>query len=173
MLGGIAVAVVALDQLSKSWVLRELSTHDVDLFWSSRLRLTFNKGIAFSMGGDKGQVISLIALVVVGFVLFTERSNPTRTGAVARGLIVGGAAGNLADRMFRDGAGFMSGRVVDFIDLDWWPVFNLADSAVVVGCGLLVFSILFQAPSDTRAVGDPADGRDAARAASQGEQARD
>ena len=56
---------------------------------------------------------------------------------IAVGAIIGGAIGNLADRVFREGGGFFGGAVVDFIDLQWWPVFNVADSAIVVG-GILV-----------------------------------
>ena len=56
---------------------------------------------------------------------------------IAVGAIIGGAIGNLADRAFREGGGFFGGAVVDFIDLQWWPVFNVADSAIVVG-GILV-----------------------------------
>jgi signal peptidase II len=57
--------------------------------------------------------------------------------AVAIGLVFGGALGNLIDRAFREGDGFLGGGVVDFIDLQWWPVFNIADAAIVVGALLL------------------------------------
>jgi signal peptidase II len=60
--------------------------------------------------------------------------------AVAVGLVVGGAAGNILDRLFRSGDGFLKGEVVDFIDLQWWPVFNVADAAVVIGGILLLVS---------------------------------
>jgi signal peptidase II len=56
------------------------------------------------------------------------------------GLVLGGALGNLADRVFRDGSGFLGGAVIDFIDLQWWPVFNVADIAVTVGGVLLVLT---------------------------------
>jgi signal peptidase II len=58
---------------------------------------------------------------------------------VAVGAIVGGAIGNLSDRAFRDDAGFLGGAVVDFVDLQWWPVFNLADATIVVAGGLVVW----------------------------------
>jgi signal peptidase II len=60
--------------------------------------------------------------------------------AVSIGLVLGGALGNLVDRAFRPGDGFLGGGVVDFIDLQWWPVFNLADSAIVVGAIVLFFA---------------------------------
>ena len=62
-------------------------------------------------------------------------------GAVALGLVLGGAAGNLLDRLFREGSGFLGGGVVDFIDLQWWPIFNVADAAVTIGGLLLVFVV--------------------------------
>ncbi len=66
-------------------------------------------------------------------LLATGRNARSRLMAVALGLVVGGAFGNLIDRAFREGAGFLGGGVVDFVDLQWWPVFNLADAAIVVG----------------------------------------
>ncbi len=56
------------------------------------------------------------------------------------GIILGGALGNLTDRAFRSGDGFLGGRVVDMVDLQWWPVFNLADSALWVGVGVLLLA---------------------------------
>jgi signal peptidase II len=64
-------------------------------------------------------------------------------GAVAIGLILGGALGNLLDRTFREGDGLLGGHVVDFVDLQWWPVFNVADAAVSVGGVLLVLHLIF------------------------------
>jgi signal peptidase II len=85
----------------------------------------------------RGAVISLLALAVVAVLLRSGRY-ATRPGtAVAIGLVAGGALGNLIDRAFRAGDGFLGGGVVDFIDLQWWPVFNLADAAIVVGALLL------------------------------------
>jgi signal peptidase II len=59
--------------------------------------------------------------------------------AVALGLVVGGAIGNILDRLFRSGDGFLSGQVVDFIDFQWYPIFNVADAAIVIGGLLLLF----------------------------------
>jgi len=66
------------------------------------------------------------------------------------GLVLGGAVGNLVDRALRGGSGFLGGAVVDFIDLRWWPIFNVADSCVVVGAVLLVFVTLFRPPEAGR-----------------------
>ncbi|MBI2703775.1 MAG: signal peptidase II [Actinobacteria bacterium] len=154
LLGAVVAAVLVIDQLSKNWALSELGgRRTIEVLWTLQLRLAFNTGMAFSLGGNRGQLIAAIAVVVVGWVLFSERRDTTRLGAVARGLIVGGAAGNLIDRLLRDrdlGGGFLAGRVVDFIDFQWWPVFNGADAAVVVGVVLLIVTMLFWSPEDER-----------------------
>jgi len=83
----------------------------------------------------------------VGILLWQGRSVGSRLGAVALGMIVGGALGNIIDRAFRGDDGFMSGAVVDFVDLQWWPIFNVADIGIVVGGVLLVWSTL-RAPDE-------------------------
>ena len=60
---------------------------------------------------------------------------------IAVALVLGGALGNLADRAFRDGQGFLGGAVIDFIDLQWWPVFNVADAAITVGAATLALTL--------------------------------
>jgi signal peptidase II len=138
LLLGVAAVVLALDQLTKSWVVSALGDGDVvDLVGSLRLRLVVNHGSAFSLTDGRGALISILALVVVALLLRTGRHASGAPMAVALGLVVGGALGNLTDRAFRAGDGFMGGGVVDFVDLQWWPVFNLADSAVVIGAILL------------------------------------
>jgi signal peptidase II len=105
--------------------------------WTLQLRLTINYGSAFSVARGRGAIISLLALVVVAVLLRSGRY-ATRPGmAVAIGLVFGGALGNLIDRAFRAGDGLLGGGVIDFIDLQWWPVFNIADAAIVVGALVL------------------------------------
>jgi signal peptidase II len=134
LLLGVAALVLALDQLSKAWVVSELGDgRTIELVGSLRLRLTMNYGSAFSLANGRGALISLLALAVVAVLLRTGRHARSPVMAVALGLVVGGALGNLVDRAFRAGDGFLGGGVVDFIDLQWWPVFNLADSAIVLG----------------------------------------
>ncbi|MSX96337.1 MAG: signal peptidase II, partial [Actinobacteria bacterium] len=82
------------------------------------------------------------ALVLVGVLVWKGGSVRSRLGAVALGMIVGGALGNVLDRAFRGDAGFFHGGVIDFIDFQWWPVFNVADIGVVCGAALLVISTL-------------------------------
>ena len=144
----VLATVLVADQLTKNWAVGELSARSINVGWTLRLFLTFNSGTAFSLGPGRGQLISVVALAVVGFVLWSARNDVTVLGAVARGLIVGGAVGNVLDRVFRAHDGFLSGRVVDFIDFQWWPVFNVADAAVVVGCVLLVATMLFRRPDE-------------------------
>ncbi len=137
----VAAVVVVLDQLTKWWAQRTLADGAIDLVGPLRLNLLYNTGAAFSMGSGKGlgPWIALLAIVVVvGLSLGYTSRFPL--GAVAAGLVTGGAIGNLLDRAFRGDQGFLHGAVVDFIDLQWWPVFNVADAAIVVGAILLVIA---------------------------------
>lgn len=141
----VAAAVVVVDQLTKSWAVNALDDHDIDVVWTLRLHLTFNGGMAFSQGRGWGPVISVVALVVVVVLLLSLRKGGSTLSAVAVGLVVGGAAGNVVDRIFRSGSGFLGGEVVDFIDFQWWPVFNVADASIVIGGILLVVTSYFSA----------------------------
>ena len=98
------------------------------------------------MAGGRGAIVGLAALVVVAVVVWQGAGVADRLGAVAVGLVLGGALGNLIDRAFRGGGGFLGGAVVDFIDFQWWPIFNVADSCVVVGAILLVFVTVLRPP---------------------------
>ena len=151
LFGVVAIGWVALDQLTKWWVVDSLGDDTIDIVGSLRLRMAVNYGASFSLGTGMGMWIGLLALAVVGVLVWQGRSVRTRLGAVALGLIVGGAVGNVLDRAFRSGDGFFGGGVVDFIDLQWWPVFNIADVGVVCGAILLVVSML-RAPDDTGGV---------------------
>ena len=167
------LSVVAIDQLSKAWALRRLSSAEVvDVVFSLRFNLAFNTGMAFSKGAGQGPLIGLVALLVAGVLLFIARKSTSILQLVFIGIVVGGAVGNVIDRLSRVGelgnameTGFMSGAVVDFIDLQWWPIFNVADAAIVVGgIGLVLISL--RAPEDEDApedvpvdasAGDPTD----------------
>ena len=136
----VAPIVVAVDQLTKWWALQVLDDQTIDLVWTLRLRLLFNTGSAFGLGSRFAPIIALVAVVVVTVVLRAQRALtgwPARFGAA---LVVGGAVGNLLDRLFRDGGGFLGGAVVDFVDFQWWPVFNVADACICVGAALLAFT---------------------------------
>jgi signal peptidase II len=149
----VAVGWFVVDQLTKTWAENELATRNIDVVGSFRLNLAYNTGTAFSLGGGLGPWIAVLALLVVGVLVWQGRSVRTRLGAVALAMIVGGALGNVFDRAFRSPApgssdGFMQGAVVDFLDLQWWPIFNIADIGIVVGGILLVVSSFFGADDD-------------------------
>lgn len=133
-----AALVVALDQLSKQWALSVLADGPIDLVGSLRLRLTFNDGAAFSIGRGRTTLIALVGLTIVGVIIRLGLRAEHRLWAIGIGVVLGGALGNLADRAFRAGDGLLGGRVVDFIDLQWWPVFNVADVSLWVGIGLVL-----------------------------------
>jgi signal peptidase II len=101
-----------------------------------QLRFTTNPGGAFGLFGNLSILFVLFSVVVIGVVVLASRSLPGRAAAVGLGLVLGGAVGNLTDRLVR-GEG-LRGEVVDFIDLHVWPVFNVADSAIVTGALLLL-----------------------------------
>lgn len=144
---GVAAAVVAADHLTKWLALQELAARDIDLFWTLRLRLVFNNGASFGLGSRFAPVIALLAAAVVIGLLGFGRTLQARVPTLAIGVLVGGALGNLLDRIFRDGDGFLGGPVVDFIDFQWWPVFNVADIAITVGAVVLALSAGREEPS--------------------------
>ncbi len=137
----IAVGVVVVDQLTKHWAVTSLGTdREIDLLWTLRLNLAFNNGMAFGQGQGFGPVIGVIATIVIVYLLVSLRSEASPMSTIGMGLLIGGAAGNLIDRLFRGDDGLLQGAVVDFIDLQWFPIFNVADMAVNVGAVLLIIS---------------------------------
>jgi signal peptidase II len=134
-----AAIVVIVDQLTKAWAVDRLSDRDIDLFWTLRLNLSYNTGMAFSAGQEWGPVIGVIAMLVVVALLLSMRRQSGRLTDVAVGLIIGGAVGNIIDRLFRQD-GWLRGGVVDFIDFQWFPIFNVADMGITIGGALLVFA---------------------------------
>ena len=138
----VAAALVAVDQLTKWWAVEALSqpSRTIDLFWTLRFRLLYNRGTAFSLTDDTGPIVSLVAVVVVVVLLWWGRNQRSRLVLASYGLVVGGTVGNLLDRLFRAGDGLFGGGVVDFVDLQWFPVFNVADAALTIGIGLLVIA---------------------------------
>jgi signal peptidase II len=135
---GVATVVVVADQVTKTIAVRDLASGPVHVIGPFAFELDYNSGVAFSLFAGVGVPIALLVVAVLGLLLWSARGSPTRLGASALGLIVGGAAGNLADRLFRH----TSGAVVDFIHIGVWPTFNLADAAVVCGCVLLGITFL-------------------------------
>jgi signal peptidase II len=138
----IAAVVVMIDQLTKHWAVTSLSDgRERHVLGSLQFNLAYNTGMAFSRGRGLGPVIALLALLVVIVLVVSTARVESRVARVAAGLLIGGAIGNLADRVFR-GRGWLHGAVIDFIDVQWWPIFNVADMAVSVGAVLFALSSL-------------------------------
>ena len=143
----VAAVVLVIDQLTKIWAVDALSDGPIviidDLL---RLHLTFNTGAAFSIFSDlakSGPILGILVIGVVLLILFALKDASHIGEAVGLGLVLGGALGNLADRLFR-GDGFMDGAVVDFIDFSFFATFNVADSAVTIGVAVLLISTFFR-----------------------------
>jgi lipoprotein signal peptidase len=136
---GIAVVVLGLDIVTKVTVVATLSNRaPIRLLGGFlKLRVDRNPGAAFSFGPSLTILFSLIAIAVIVVILRSSRRIHSLGWAIAFGLLLGGATGNLVDRFFR-WPGPFRGWVVDWIQLPHWPVFNLADSAIVCGGVLLV-----------------------------------
>ena len=135
-----AAVLLIVDQLTKWWALEVLEGgRIVDIVWTLRLRLVFNTGAAFSSFQGLGPLLGIAAAGVAAILLLNRRLARGGPSAVSVGCIAGGALGNLTDRLFRSGDGFLGGAVVDFIDVQWWPVWNVADMGVVVGGAALVW----------------------------------
>lgn len=139
VLAAIAGTVVALDVITKTLVVALITPGEpVRIIGDTvTLRLVRNSGAAFSMATGYTWVLTLIALAVVAVII--RYAGRLRSGwwILGLGLVLGGALGNLIDRIFR-APGPLRGHVVDFVSVGWWPVFNVADSAVVCGAVLLV-----------------------------------
>lgn len=138
----VATAVVAADQLTKWWALSALDDGPTRLVGDAiRLELTRNSGAAFGTLRGAGSWLALLAAVVVVVVFLSVRHGIDTVTLGGLGLVLGGAIGNLADRLLR-GDGLADGLVVDFIDVGPWPNFNVADSAIVIGIMAILWSSL-------------------------------
>jgi signal peptidase II len=160
VLAAVAVAVWALDQVTKIVAVRELEGREpVEVLGEVlQLRLIYNSGAAFGLAGGMTVLLTVVAVAVVVVIV----RYATRLGnvwwALALGLMLGGAVGNLTDRMLRDPGPFR-GHVVDFLELPSWPVFNVADMAVVGGAAVMVLlsflAVPFEEPVPAEERADP------------------
>lgn len=136
-LGVIALLVLAVDQAVKAVIVGSIERGElVNVAGPLDLTLTYNDGIAFGLASGGGPLViflALVALVALGF--FVASAPPGWPTAVAGGLILGGALGNLLDRLTR-------GEVVDFVSVPFWPAFNLADTAITVGVIALAIVVI-------------------------------
>ena len=150
---GVALSIVVFDQLSKYWVRTHLQPGvpwDAVAWLRPILSLTFvtNTGVVFGLFPGLGWLFAAVHVVAIGLILYFYYSLPAQTWVtrVTMGLLLGGACGNLIDRLWR-------GWVTDFVDLNFWPmqdwaVFNVADSAVVVSTCILMVYVLTQMSPD-------------------------
>jgi signal peptidase II len=134
----VAAAAYALDLGTKQWALANLEDGDISVVgdWLV-LHLTHNPGAAFSTGTEFTIVFSCLALVAVLVVLWLSRRLGSPLWAVGLGMLLGGVAGNLTDRIVRE-PGVMRGHVVDFLMVPNWPVFNVADICINVAAAVII-----------------------------------
>jgi signal peptidase II len=138
----VTLAVLVIDQLTKRWALSALAGNESrHVVWTLQWNLTRNSGMAFSQAQGIGPFIGIIAMLVVLWLAWSTRSMTSKLASVAAGLVAGGALGNLADRVFRGGR-LLHGSVIDFIDLQWFPIFNVADMAIDIGGVLFVIYVM-------------------------------
>jgi len=174
LLFGIAAAVLLADVITKIIVVATLTPeHEVKVIGTLlTLDLVRNRGAAFSFGPGMTIVFTLIAVGVIFFIVRTSRRLYSIAWAVTLGLLLGGAAGNLSDRLLRS-PGVFRGEVVDWIQLPHWPVFNVADSCIV--CGGILAVVLAARGIRLDGSRDPrmSSGEDPARGSAGGAQAGD
>jgi signal peptidase II len=167
VLAAVAPGVWLLDQATKILAVRELEGREPIQVLGEVLsvRLVYNSGAAFGIAGGMTVLLTLVAAAVAVVILRFARRLRNGWWALALGLMLGGALGNLTDRLLRD-PGPLRGHVVDFLELPNWPVFNVADMAVVGGSALMVLlsfrGVPFDGPEpavddETAAETDPAE----------------
>jgi signal peptidase II len=135
----VVLVTIVLDQLTKWWAVDGLFPDTVEVLPTLEFDLTYNTGMSFSTGSDLGVFIGIGVIAVSGFLNNNIIGEQRRTRALLMASILGGAVGNLLDRLFRGDGKPLTGPVVDFIDVSWWAVFNVADIFVV--CGVIGFAL--------------------------------
>jgi signal peptidase II len=135
----IAWAIWLLDFATKSWALNTLDSRNPVKVLGEFLQLTLlkNSGAAFSLAQGATIIFTLFAILVVGAIAYYSIKITSVGWSIVLGLALGGILGNLTDRIFR-APGFFTGHVIDWIQLPNWPVFNLADTAIVVAASIAV-----------------------------------
>jgi signal peptidase II len=136
----IVVVVVAADQVTKAWVVAALTGSPLSIIGDDvELRVIRNSGGAFSIFTGATLLLAIVAVVLVVVLVRTVRRARDLLTVVSLSLILGGALGNLCDRVFR-APGFLRGHVVDYVRVGSFPSFNVADSAITIGAILLVIA---------------------------------
>jgi signal peptidase II len=135
---GLALVIAGTDQVTKSLVVANLSDRPLSIIGTTvELRLSRNTGGAFSLFREFTPLLAILAVLVALVLVRVLRRTDDRIVLIALALVLGGALGNLTDRMLR-APGFLRGAVVDFVRVGAWPSFNVADSAISIGAVLLV-----------------------------------
>lgn len=135
----VIAVILVLDQLSKAWAVSRLSRgRTIEVLPTLEFDLTYNSGFSFGAGAGYGPLVGALVIALCGFIGWRIRVETLPARAAILAAILGGALGNLIDRVVRADDGFLSGDVVDFIDVTWYAVFNVADMFVVCGCIVLV-----------------------------------
>jgi signal peptidase II len=135
--------IVAVDQLTKAWAVSALADGPTQVFGDTvKLELARNSGSAFSRFQGYTPILAVLAIVITTLIARAVRHASDRWVIIGLVLVLGGALGNLTDRLARS-PGFLRGYVVDFVAIGWWPLFNVADSCVTVGAIVLVIRTMF------------------------------
>jgi len=135
----IAWAIWLFDFATKVWAINNLSASNPTKILGDFLQLTLirNSGAAFSLAQGATIIFTLFAIFVVGAIAYYAPRITSGGWSVVLGLALGGVLGNLTDRIFRS-PGYFTGHVIDWIELTHWPVFNVADTAIVAAAGIAI-----------------------------------
>jgi signal peptidase II len=136
----IVVGILVLDQLTKSWVVATRSETALSIIGDDvQINLTRNSGGAFSLFTNATVVLAILAIGLSVFLVRAVQKARDWLTVIALSMVLGGALGNLTDRIVRS-PGFLRGHVVDFVQVGTFPTFNVADSAITIGAILLVIA---------------------------------
>ena len=135
----VAWLIWILDLATKAWAVNQLSNHDPVKILGSFFQLTLvrNSGAAFSFATSATLLFSLFSFAVMIGILYITPQITSKGWTVVLGLVMGGILGNLMDRIFREPS-FLRGHVIDWMQLPHWPIFNVADSSIVIAAALSV-----------------------------------
>lgn len=133
----VAWLIWILDLATKAWAVSQLANREPVKILGSFFQLTFvrNPGAAFSFASNATLFLSFFGIIVALGVIYFAPKITSKGWSVVLGLVLGGVLGNLMDRIFREPS-FLRGHVIDWMQLPYWPIFNIADTAIVVAAGL-------------------------------------
>lgn len=153
---GVAWAVWIIDLATKIWAVNNLSYKSNIKVIGEFFQLTFvrNPGAAFSLAAGATILLSLFGLIVMTIILYYSPRITSRGWAVVLGLALGGILGNMVDRIFRE-PGALRGHVIDWMQLPNWPVFNIADTAIVAAAILAMVLTARNIPPITKVGSEP------------------